>query len=107
MKIWPVLLVSIGLPVGSFAATITTLFNTGVNASGTPLADGTIDPHYTDTIGANSVFVEATNGAWVSPGAVAKYVAPDTSGGGSYLSGNYTLDYVISFSLTGFNPHPC
>src|SRR5712691_9705080 len=104
MKIWAVLPISLGLTIGSFAAPITTLFNTGVNASGTPLANGSIDPHYTDTILADSVFVIAANGAWVSPGANAKYIAPDNSGGGTFGGGFYTLDYVTTFSLTGFDP---
>jgi hypothetical protein len=104
VKIWPVLLVSMGLPLGSFAAPITTLFNTGVNALGAPLADGSIDPHYADTIPADTVFVIPQNGAWASAGAAAKYVAPDTNQGGSFNGGSYTLDYVTSFNLTGFDP---
>lgn len=38
-------------PISAGAQTINDLFNTGVDASGTLLADGSIDPHYTQNSG--------------------------------------------------------
>jgi hypothetical protein len=97
------MLVAVGLPLGSFAANITTLYNTGVSSTGALLGVGSIDPHYTDTAAGHSVFVLSKNGAWVSPGVAANYIAPDASTGASF-GGFYTLDYVTSFDLTGFDP---
>jgi hypothetical protein len=103
VKIWSLLAVLIGLPVGGLAGNIT-LYNTGVDAFGAALADGNTDPHYTDTIGGNTVFVIPQNGAWAVPGSPAKYIAPDPCQGACYNGSFYTLDYVTSFDLTGFDP---
>jgi hypothetical protein len=85
MKFWPLLAISLALPLTGSAATIAGLFNTGVDGTGTPLSANSVDPHYTDANSNNNV-------------------APDTSQGAGYLGGIYTLDYMISFDLTGFDP---
>ncbi|HMC62939.1 MAG TPA: PEP-CTERM sorting domain-containing protein, partial [Candidatus Solibacter sp.] len=51
-----------------------------------------------------TVFAISPNAAWVSPGGSAEYIAPDISQGAAFSGGVYTLDYVTSFDLTGFNP---
>jgi hypothetical protein len=89
------------------AATITTLFNTGVNTSGAVLPDGTIDSHYTLTAapaGAGTAVARtagypaggpwsgiSTTSAWVGPNTTNFYGAP----------GDYT--YTTTFDLTGFD----
>jgi hypothetical protein len=104
MKLTRLLLISMALPLASFAAAIPGIFNTGVDAVGNPAADGSVDLHWTDSVNTHTVFVEAQNGAWAAPGSFAKYVAPDTAGGGSFGGGSYTLDYLLTFSLAGLNP---
>ncbi|MBS1859131.1 MAG: PEP-CTERM sorting domain-containing protein [Acidobacteria bacterium] len=90
------------LPMGSFAGNIT-IFNTGVDGTGAPLAGGSVDPHYTDTIGGNTVYANNYS-AWLNPGSVAEWIEPDTSVGGNYSGGVYTLDYVTTINLNGFDP---
>jgi hypothetical protein len=92
------------LPLGSFAGSITTLFNTGVSSTGAVLADGSIDANYTNP--GNTVFVAPAYATWIDPGPSAKYVAPDTNQGRDFgdVAGVYTLDYLTTFDLTGFDP---
>jgi hypothetical protein len=80
-----------------------TLYNTGVDAFGAALADGSVDPHYTESIQANSVFVIPQNGAWAAPGSPAKYVAP-YNWLTLYNPNFYSMIYRTSFDLSGFNP---
>ncbi len=96
------LALALALPVCSFAGTLT-VFNSGVNSLGVALPGGQVDPHYHDTIPANTVYT-GNNGAWLNPGTVAAWIEPDLSSGGSYLSGVYTLDYQTTVDLTGFDP---
>ncbi len=97
------LALSVVLPLTGSSTTIAGLFNTGVDGTGTPLPVNSVDPHYQDANLSNTIFVVPTNGSWVSvPGAA--YVAPDTNQGGSYLGGVYSLDYLLTFDLTGFDP---
>jgi MYXO-CTERM domain-containing protein len=79
------------------------LFNTGQNADGSLAAGNAADPNYTSASGTVYVLPNP-NGAWVAPGPDAQYVAPDTSNGGAYGGGVYTLDYDTSFDLTGYDP---
>src|SRR3954453_7065021 len=99
MKIWSSLLLTIALPVGSFAGPITTLFNTGVSSTGAVLADGSIDANYTNP--GNTVFVAPTYVTWIDPGPSAKWVSPDTDQGRDFgdVPGIYTLDYITTFDL--------
>jgi hypothetical protein len=100
MKKLGLLLLVIATPFTGFASAIT-IFNTGVDSFGTPLVNGAIDPHYTDTNIANSVFAENPHGAWVAPGSSAMYISLNAATQGD---GVYTLDYVTTINLTGLDP---
>jgi PEP-CTERM motif len=79
-----------------------TIFNTGQNSDGTVATQGIADPHYTNN--PNTVFVlSSPNAAWVAPDLNAEYVGPDAGDGSAFDGGNYTLDYLVSFDLTGFD----
>lgn len=80
-------------------------FNTGENTNLTLATMGVADPHYT-AVGSTVFVLSAPNGGWVGPGAgvIAQYVGPDTGDGSSFMGGVYTLDYLVSFDLTGFDP---
>jgi hypothetical protein len=47
------------------------------------------------------VFAETANGAWFSPGTIARYVSPDAASQGN---GVYTVDYSTTIDLTGLDP---
>jgi hypothetical protein len=93
------------------ADVITSLFNTGLNASGGLLAGGAVDPHWTlttnpDGSGSRS-FVTVTDGfpipsAWIPNQANAKWIEPTSGTADTHAAGTYT--YQTSFSLTGFDP---
>ena len=94
------------------------VFNTGVNGSGTPLADASADPHYTLTLnpqGGTGPFVTDESGypfinpahpntTWAADTAISKWITPQTSyiTQSSDVAGNYT--YETKFSLTGLDP---
>jgi hypothetical protein len=92
------------------AGTITTLFNTGVDASGTPLADGTIgDPHYTLVgvpSGTTAIRVRTSAGGFPIPpylgdDAVSAWIGPNND---TQVDGDVGLfDYQTTFTLAGFN----
>jgi hypothetical protein len=100
MKKLSLLFLAIALPSAGFASTIA-IFNTGVDSFGTPLASGTIDPHYADANISNSVFAETQNGAWVGTGGLGMYISPNAVTQGD---GSYTLDYLTTIDLTGLDP---
>lgn len=83
------------------ASQIPTLFSTGVDASGNPLPDGSIDPHYTLSGGTAYVIGCPACVGWVGNTGSSSWISPDPStfGGG----GPFT--YHTSFDLTGFNPN--
>jgi hypothetical protein len=91
---------------GAAAAPITTLFNTGVNASGTllPPGNGQPDPHYRIISGPGiSSPVSAVtyfNGAYAADGPNSRWISSTGSGGSS--AGTYVFE--TTFSLAGFNP---
>ena len=103
--------VALGLAAPAQAATITTLFNTGVDAAGVPLPDGTVtDPHYSLIAtpgGTSSILVRQSAGGFPIPpyigdNAFSAWIGPfnDTILDGPV--GSYT--YRTTFDLTGFNP---
>lgn len=106
----------VALPAISTAATIPTLFNTGVDASGNPLAIGSVDPHYqlisfpAGSGFSSSTFVADTtqspiNTAWANPGANARWIGPTTNVvnmASATTTGEYI--YQTTFDLTGFDP---
>jgi hypothetical protein len=92
------------------AASIT-LFNTGVNAAGTPLVDGTLgDPHYTLVSvpsGTTTIRVRTSAGGYPIP----PYIGDDTLSAWIGPNNDSSLDgplgafeYQTTFNLTGFNP---
>jgi PEP-CTERM motif len=78
------------------AAPIVGLYNTGVNGSGTPLADGASDTHYVLSGGGTPVVY--TNGLYVTD-PNAKFIAVQADGG--YV--NTTNTYTLSFDMSAFN----
>ncbi len=97
------------------ALPITTLFNTGISATNTLLADNTIgDPHYTlisapatsdtDILVTTSASGNPINppGIWIADNTVSRWIGPDNSSMLDGPSGNYT--YRTSFSLVELNP---
>ena len=94
------------------ATSITTLFNTGVNATGEPLSDGTIgDPHYslitappTSTL---DIRVRTSAGGfpippWVGDDSVSAWIGPNNDAQVDGPVGSY--DYRITFDLSGLDP---
>lgn len=87
-------------------AVILDLFSTGVNASGTPLADGTIgDPHYTITsapAGSTDIRVRTSAGGfpigpWLGDNGTSAWVGPNNSSALNSPPGTYTFE--TSFTL--------
>lgn len=94
--------------LGSATGTVTTLFNSGVNASGAVIAGGVNgDPHWvfiTVPPGSSSVVqVGATGTAfyWTGSGAASAWIAP--VGGNGNMPGGWYI-YRTTFDLTGFDP---
>lgn len=102
------------LAVGSKASAVAIqIYNTGVNAASTPLADGAVDPHYTliasDDVafpGPNALVVNSAPVplGWIGSSATSKWIAPraDQSVSGGDALGSYI--YRTTFDLTGKNP---
>ncbi len=101
MKILNLIMIAAALPLCSFGAALT-LENTGVNSDGTLATPGSTDQNFSSPDG--PIYVISTYPVWADPGGVASYVAPDPIDGSNYDGGYYTLDYDISFDLTGFDP---
>lgn len=92
------------------AAFITTLYNTGVDASGNVLPNGTIgDPHYTLTSvpGGTTTLRVVTSangypiGPWLGDDTTSRWIGPNSDGQLDGPSGFY--NYHTTFDLTGFN----
>jgi hypothetical protein len=92
-------------------APITTLYNTGVNNSGSVLANNAPDPHYTliapsPVVGPTfartsaSGFPISPGGPWVGDNTTSRWITPSLNATGP--NGNYT--YRTTFDLTGLDP---
>jgi PEP-CTERM motif len=90
---------------------LTPTWNTGVNASGTPLADGTIgDPHYSlisVPSGTTDIRVRTSAGGYPIPpyvgdDSVSAWIGPNNDSMIDGPVGEY--DYRTTFNLAGFNP---
>lgn len=94
------------------AATISTLYNTGVGAGGSPLSENSIDPHYTITAGPagpQQAYVTTSaqgwpvdpNGPWIGDTSLSAWATPslDTNG-----DSNAVYTYTTTFDLTGLDP---
>jgi hypothetical protein len=96
----------------SMAAPITTLFNTGVDATGTPLANSVADSHYslaTTPGGVSAVVVAAGSSALIAPvgpwkpdNTVSAWIGPNSDANLDGPVGTY--DFRTTFDLSGFNP---
>jgi hypothetical protein len=105
-------LLLLGATGSAQADPITSLFNTGVNASGTPLPDNTIgDPHYTLTIvpGGSTTTLRVRTSASGFPippyngdDSLSAWIGPNNDSALDGPVGAYT--YHTTFNLTGFNP---
>jgi len=101
------------LGASAFADQITGLYNTGVNASGTPTADGSLDSHYTVTgspdgsgLGSPGVYNSSGGypiGPWLGDDSVSSWISPVGLSGGDGQTwgpaGNY--GYETTFDVTG------
>ncbi len=92
-------------------AIITTLFNTGVDASGAVLPDGTIgDPHYTLTsVPSGSTDIRVITSAsnfpippYLGDNSLSRWIGPNNDPDLNSPPGNYV--YETTFDLTGLNP---
>jgi kynureninase len=101
--------VVLATPAASHAVPITTLFNTGVGATGVPLANNASDAHYKYTSvppgGPAALRVETSaNGYpapyWSANDSLSAWIGPKTNTSLDGPAGNYT--YETTFDLTGF-----
>jgi hypothetical protein len=93
------------------AAVIPKLYNTGVDDTGSPLADSTMDTHYkiTDSPDPDAPGPDTFTltpgfpvGPWLAEGPNSRWIAPSPTQGTGNAEGNYT--YEITFDLTGLDP---
>lgn len=82
------------------------LFNTGVDNSGAPLPDSTVDPHYLLTVnpdggGIETIVQTGIPGAWLANSATSKWIGPRANTSAS-ATGRYT--YRITIDLAGRDP---
>jgi len=91
---------------GAQAASITSLYNTGVDASGTPAANNATEIHYTQDGGPNARVANQSNGypndVWFGDDALSSWIGPK---GDSHLDGGYgeIYDFQTTFSLAGLD----
>jgi hypothetical protein len=98
--------------VGLAQADPITIYDTGVDASGTPLADGTVgDPFYslvsvpdgsTTTIFTRTSAGGYPIGPWLGDDSSSAWIGPDNDSSADGPSGDY--DYQTTFDLTGLDP---
>lgn len=91
----------VGLPMA-------TLFNTGVDASGAPLAGGSVDPHYelvasadTTWTGPDAYTSVTIPGSYMADGPDSMWISPRPDLGGACTNGIYA--YRTTFAMTGFS----
>jgi hypothetical protein len=110
-------LLALALVVGGVAQaqadTISSLFDTGVNASGSPLPDGTIgDPHYQLVLvpagSTTDIRVRTSTGGFPIPpyigdDAISAWIGPNNASDLNSPLGNY--DYQTTFNLAGLDPN--
>ncbi len=82
-----------------------TFYNTGVDANGSVLAAGSVDPNYTLIYSADSAFSTATatapNPYWLPDSSTAGWIGPSSDGNQPSDSGYYI--YEATLDLTGYN----
>jgi ELWxxDGT repeat protein len=87
------------------------VFNTGVDATGAVLADGSVDPHYQLIVSPDhanpgpNAFVALSSGypfgLWIPDTTTSKWIAPATNQQPYQVVGEF--DYQTTFDLTGFD----
>lgn len=85
--------------VGEVKAAPIVLFNTGVDASGTPLAIGATDPHWTIVTSTTTPAIVSTPSSLYATSPDSSWVWVNANGSGS---GTHT--FRLTFDLTGFDP---
>lgn len=84
------------------AASISGLFNTGVNGTGNVLPSGSPDPHYTVVeTGIPAVTMTSIPGVYMPNGSTSSWIWQNASGWPT----NVTRTFRTTFDLTGFNPN--
>jgi hypothetical protein len=103
-------LVAVTLNSCLWAAQIPNLFNTGVDAVGAPLANDTVDPHYTLIESPDAAYPGPTVrtlkpgfpvGPWFAEGPNSRWVAPQGDQNAGNAPGRYV--YRTTFDLTGYD----
>lgn len=98
------------LIAGSAGATPIVIFNTGLDAGGSPLAGGVADPHWSiiDPLGETAAVREPgyplpPEGPWMANTATSQWITPDPDGGfGSNSASFTTFTYETTFTLGAF-----
>ena len=96
-------------PVATTSSTlaITGLFSTGVDATGTPLAAGSVDPHYVLSSsdpqfpGPNAIAVSPDLPVWTGNTATSSWISIQTDRDGAT---NAAYTYTLTFTLASVNP---
>ena len=111
LRIATCLLGLLGLAGGAHAASVT-IFNTGVDSTGTPLPDGTVgDPNYVLTSvpgGSTTDIMVLTSaggfpiGPWLGDDAISAWIGPNNDSEADGPVGLY--DYQTTFDLAGVDP---
>lgn len=87
------------------------VYATGVDANGSTLPDGTVDPHWSISArpaGSTSTSAYVTNNAppvgsaWVANSSTSRWISPQANAAAGDLPGAYT--YKTTFDLSGFDP---
>ncbi len=89
------------LPLQISADAIPGLYNTGVDDSGTVLADGSTDPHYSILeTGGNAILLAPAHGAYVPNSTDSKWVWQQANG----QPGSVIRTFRLTFDMTGLDP---
>jgi hypothetical protein len=103
--------VAILILAGAAHAVPIQIFNTGVDGSGTPLANGTVgDPHYTliaVPAGSTDIRVLTSGGGWpvgpwIGDDSISAWIGPNNDAYAWSPAGSYT--YRTTFDLSGLDP---
>ncbi|MES2707960.1 MAG: lamin tail domain-containing protein [Verrucomicrobiota bacterium] len=88
---------SAGTPVG-LREKIATLYNSGVDDSGAPLAPGKPDPHYLDVASNKAVTAMTPHSAWLGDDGVSRFVGFTGSGTDNAPAGTFTFRTTFDLS---------
>jgi len=88
-------------PGGGQRAAIPTVFSTGLDEQGQPLAYGQPDPHYTDTATGEAVYAMQNHSAWLANTGESQWIGLSGQGTDNFPAGSYT--FATQFDLSGFD----